>query len=216
VFEIARRGRWELVLSNAAGGRETVIDAEADGSSGGSWSPDSQWVAYLRVKGGVRQIAKIIPGSGTPIVIANAGPVFSTLTARYETTQWSPSGDWILYPSVDGFSLISPDGSSNRKLTSRQFLAYGFSKDGTAVLGIFHNTMPNAAEWQLCSVDVKTGSEKLLAPLDLPPSTANVTSFSLHPDGKRFLTSIAKWPYEIWMLQGFDQRKSWVDRILQR
>src|SRR5713226_7326502 len=40
---------------------------------------------------------------------------------------------------------------------------------------------------------------------------------SLHPDGNRFLTSIAKWPYDIWMLEGFDQmpRKTWLDRLLR-
>lgn len=39
---------------------------------------------------------------------------------------------------------------------------------------------------------------------------------SLHPDGNRFLTSIAKWPYE-WMLEGCDQmpRKTWPDRLLR-
>ena len=38
------------------------------------------------------------------------------------------------------------------------------------------------------------------------------------PDGKRFLTSIAKWPYDIWMLEGFDQPKqtTWLDRLLRR
>ena len=57
----------------------------------------------------------------------------------------------------------------------------------------------------------------MLAPLDLPASTDGVAGFSLHPDGNRFLTSIAKWPYDIWMLEGFDQmpRKTWLDRLLR-
>jgi len=45
----------------------------------------------------------------------------------------------------------------------------------------------------------------MLAPLDLPASTDGVAGFNLHPDGNRFLTSIANWPYDIWMLEGFDQ-----------
>src|SRR5713226_541294 len=60
-------------------------------------------------------------------------------------------------------------------------------------------------EWQLYAIDVKTGAEKMLAPLDLPASTDGVAGFSLHPDGNRFLRSIAKWPCDIWMLEGFDQ-----------
>ena len=42
-----------------------------------------------------------------------------------------------------------------------------------------------------------------------------MAGFSLHPD--RFLTSLAKWPCDIWMLEGFGQmpRKTWLDRLLR-
>jgi hypothetical protein len=41
---------------------------------------------------------------------------------------------------------------------------------------------------------------------------------SVHPDGQRFLTSIAKWPYDIWMLGGWDQpvEKTRLRRLLRR
>jgi hypothetical protein len=51
--------------------------------------------------------------------------------------------------------------------------------------------------WQLYSVNVSTGAENYLAPIDLPASADSVTGFSLHPDGKRFLVSIAKLPIHI-------------------
>ncbi len=57
-------------------------------------------------------------------------------------------------------------------------------------------------EWQLYSVNVKTAAEKLLTPVDFPPETALLAGFSIHPDGKRALTSIAKFPLQIWMLEG--------------
>jgi hypothetical protein len=117
---------------------------------------------------------------------------------------------------VDGLSLASPDGKSHRTLTTRKFTAYGFSKSGEQVIGVFQNTAPDHAEWELYSVDVKTGTEKRLAALDLPKNVGEVSGFSLHPDGKRFATSIARWPYDIWMLEGFDQQKSWLDRLLRR
>ena len=125
----------------------------------------------------------------------------------------------ILFPSPTakrGLSLISPDGHSIRELTPRHFTIYGFSKDGSQVLGIYRNTNPESAEWQLYSVDVKSSAEKLLGALDLPPATEGIAGFSLHPDGKSFLISIAKWPYDIWMLEGFDQNRSWLDRLLRR
>jgi hypothetical protein len=34
---------------------------------------------------------------------------------------------------------------------------------------------------------------------------------SIHPDGKRLLTSIAKRPHDIWILEGFDQQTSLLD-----
>ena len=54
-------------------------------------------------------------------------------------------------------------------------------------------------------MNVKSGAEKFLAPIDLPASVDRLSGFSLHPDGKRFLTSAAKFPFDIWMLEGFDQ-----------
>jgi hypothetical protein len=114
--------------------------------------------------------------------------------------------------------MVSPDGVTVRNLAPRMPLAYGFSKDGSQVLGILQNTTGDAPQWQLYSVDVKTGAETFLAPLDLPASTADIEGFSLHPDGKRFLTSISKQPSEIWMLEGFDRPrpKTWLERLLRR
>ena len=35
-------------------------------------------------------------------------------------------------------------------------------------------------------------------------------------DGTRFLTSVAKWPFDIWMMEGFNPPKTWVDHLLRR
>ena len=114
--------------------------------------------------------------------------------------------------------MISPDGKNPRILTAHNLLAFAFSKDGAQVYGVLRNTAGEGALWQLHSIDVKSGADRLLAPLDFPAYTANIAGFSLHPDGKRFLTSIAKWPYEIWMLEGFDppRPKTWLGRLFLR
>jgi Tol biopolymer transport system component/predicted Ser/Thr protein kinase len=205
-----------LTLSNASGGRATTLDSGVVlGMS--AWSPDGQWVAYGRLKAGAVQLAKARPGSAeSPVILCS---LEGRDLAGYRRMQWSPTGDWILYPTLTesgGLALISPDGHTSRNLTSRRFTNYGFSKDGSQVLGIYRNTSPEGAEWQMYSVDVKSGAEKLLGALDLPPATEGMAGFSLHPDGKSFLISIAKWPYDIWMLEGFDQNRSWVDRLLRR
>ena len=157
---------------------------------------------------------KIRPNSGaTPEILAGAKPE----PWRWET-RWSPAGDWIAYPAADGIDLISPAGMSAHNLTSRKFIVYNFSKDGRLLYGIFQNTTGTGAQWQLYSVDVATGEEKFLAPIDLLPSVANISGFSIHPDGKRFLTSAGKFPFAIWMLEGFDQaqRPNWLARLLHR
>ena len=115
-------------------------------------------------------------------------------------------------------SLISPDGASTRTLTTRKLSAYRFSRDGRQVYGLFQDTSSERPLWQLYSIDVTNGVEKMLATVDLPASTGEIAGFSMHPDGQRFLTSISKWPYDIWMLEGFDQprSKTWLERLLRR
>lgn len=54
------------------------------------------------------------------------------------------------------------------------------------MFGIFRNTTGEGVEWQLFSVNVKTGAERPNASLDLPASTDQILGFSLHPDGSAF------------------------------
>jgi hypothetical protein len=62
---------------------------------------------------------------------------------------------------------------------------------------------------------VKTGAEKFLSAMDVPPSTRGFEDLSIHSDGKRALTSISKWQPQIWMLEGFEpQPKSWFARLM--
>jgi serine/threonine protein kinase len=215
LFVHASSQRFELTVANLAGGRWTpLVYVTGNARHAHAWSPDGQWIVFVRVEGGKQQLVKIRPAAGaTPVVLAAPVPEVS----RDEVIQWSPSGDWILYSAADGMSMASPDGNTVRKLTARNLRAYGFSKDGAHVYGIFRNTTGVGAEWQLYAIDVKTGAEKMLASVDLPASTQSMAGFSLHPDGKRFLTSIGRWPFHIWMLEGFDQpaRNSWLDRLLR-
>jgi len=81
-----------------------------------------------------------------------------------------------------------PGRQAPRILTARTLLAFAFSKDGAQVYGVVRNTEGQGALWELHSIDVKTGADRLLAPLDFPAYTANIAGFSLHPDGQHFLS----------------------------
>jgi dipeptidyl aminopeptidase/acylaminoacyl peptidase len=199
-----------LLLAAASGGHATLLD-QADNIRGVAWSPDAQWISYCRHSQGEWKLAKIRPLSG-------AGPVILADCAGVRATQWSPAANWILYSTGNSLKLISPDGKSTRTLSSRPFMAYNFSNDGGTVYGIFHNTTGQGPEWQLYQVGVTTGTEKLLSALDLPPAIGSLSGFSIHPDGKRALTTIAKWPFRIWMLQGFQQprAKNWFAKLVER
>jgi len=108
-----------------------------------------------------------------------------------------------------GLFLMSPDGQTERELSATRGgqgrLTFGFSRDGRAVLYLEKNRTGTGAPYRLWSIDVATGAERFLADVPLPPTTGDVAGFSLHPDGTRFLTSIASWPFDLWMLEGFDQ-----------
>ena len=199
-------GKSQLMIASASGGRPTLL-ADVTGTRlyAHTWSPDGKWIAFEGLEAGKQKLFKVRAVAGsTREVLTNASPAIRD----YEEIQWSPRGDRILYSDAGGMSMISPDGNSVHKLTERKLMAYGFSRDGAQVFGVVQNTTGEGAQWELYSIDVKTSVEKMLAPLELPASTDGVFSFSLHPDGKRFLTSIARWSFDIWMLEGFERPRT--------
>jgi Tol biopolymer transport system component len=199
-----------LMLANVSGGRASPLDPSWPGGTiDAVWSPDGRHVVYMRVvrdEGSV-QVARVRPGSPASVEVLATYPAFDpTLSLR--PLAWSPTGEWILATAGQrGLILMTPDFATERALTPRVFAprAVGFSKDGREVLGIFRDTSGEGAEWQLWSVEVASGQETRLADLDLPEATDDLRGLSLHPDGTRFATSIAIWPYDIWMLEGFDR-----------
>jgi Tol biopolymer transport system component/predicted Ser/Thr protein kinase len=197
----------QVVLANASGGTSAPLEPAAPGITYNAiWSVDSQWILYVRTVAGEIQVARIRPGSTAgPEILAAYKADRSTDTFR-QPVQWSPKGDGILAYGRDALYMMSLDYKTERKIASGMFDGpVGFSKDGGQVYALFPNTAADStAAFSLMSYDVATGAAKRLADVDLPVTTSGVRGFSMHPDGTRFATSIAKWPFDIWMLEGFE------------
>ena len=52
-------------------------------------------------------------------------------------------------------------------------------------------------------MDVASGAERVVTTVDFPKTADDVAGLSISPDGTRLYTSIADWPFDIWMLEGF-------------
>jgi len=202
-------GLW---LARPTGERPIELDIDADQIYAPSWSPDGEWICYLRKKDGKSQLVKSRPISGAaPVVLVDGIPEPSF----YQVTSWSSDGNWIAYAGRDGLSLASPDGKTARILAKWTPDAFGFSKDGRVLYAISRGPDLPRADWRLISLDVKTGAEKMISSFDLPVCD-RVSGFSMHPDSKRFAFSVGAQPYDIWMLEGFERRGSVWGRLLGR
>ena len=178
-------------VSSVADGRGVPLDGESRDQHGPAWSPDGRWISYTRLSAGAWEVVKVPSGGGRPTHLAEAHPGGGS-------TAWSPSGEWIAYP-YEGLVLTSVDGSREKRLSSWQPMAFGFSPDGSSLYAVRH--APNGS-WTLMALDVGSGRERELGALDLPPR-ATLAGFSLHPKGKAFATGMGLAHHDIWLLQGF-------------
>jgi Tol biopolymer transport system component len=195
-----------LWISAVAGGSPVPLTNDhATGESPGSWSLDGNWFAYIVFAGGKTNLMKVkTSGQATPMVVAadvsydnNAVPV------------WSPSGDSILL----GETLYAPDGKSSRSLGEHRSDGYAFAPDGQRLYGMRRE----GEDEMLFSVDVATGAESAIGkvgPDYRPRSNLNpATHFTLSPDGRSLVYGTGKFKQNLWMLEGFAQKKGLLARL---
>ncbi|MBI3696915.1 MAG: PD40 domain-containing protein [Acidobacteria bacterium] len=191
--------KHQVWIVNVAGGPPVPLEQESTDQHAPAWSPDGNWIAYDRFIEGKWEIVKAPSGGG-------AKPIPLTEGAGFDFKDWSPTGEWICYVRQDGLRLVSADGKAQKLIRKAVPPAFGFSKDGSK--GYIVRPAANQ-RWELAAIDIRSGEEKKVADLNLPPFS-QIRGFSLHPDGKRFATSVGTSKSDIWILEGFERPSGWL------
>jgi serine/threonine protein kinase/Tol biopolymer transport system component len=180
---------------------------------GAAWSPDGAWIAFYSVRDGRNTISKARVGG-------NAAPDLIAYTSEPQPVRWSPDGAWIAYRDGAQLRLVSPDGKQKRVVSERKWETYGWSKDGTALYGI---AVDEHRHHILARIDVASAHETKIADYGLTGGAVDFgylladfpyRGFSLHPDGKSFLTSIYRAKSQIYLLRDFNRPVRLIDRWL--
>lgn len=181
---------------------------------GPSWSPDGNWIAYYGTHDDRLAILKVrVGGSAAPDLVAYA--------SRNYPPRWSPRGDLIAFRDGDTLRVVKPDGSDSRVLSHRIWETYGWAGDGASLLGITYDEA-RQRQLQLRRADL-LGTESMVADLGpVPPAFDLADShnefayrgFSLHPDGKSFLTSVLKIRMQIYIMKDFNRAPRLIDSLV--
>ena len=204
---VAAKGSTQIHIYTAfvSGGSAVRISSGGAGIEDGPlWSPDGNWIAFMRVARNALLLSKVRPGSGEP-------PVDIASVSSHPIPAWSPAGEWIA--ARDGqekLTLFSPDRKTSRPIPGDGG-PVAWSRDGTILYQV--RTEPPA----LYAVSIATGHEQKLRDLPglrpyeglNPGLRASLTS-----DGKDIVYTVNRPRREIWILDGIQKPRPWYARLL--
>jgi Tol biopolymer transport system component/predicted Ser/Thr protein kinase len=216
-YRLIKGGEQNIWVSPLSG--ETPVRLWSDPTKspqrGPSWAPDGNWIAYYSALNGRPAVMKVRVGGNTPATLL-------TYMSRLSPVRWSPRGDWIAYRDGDKLRVVSPDGKQSRSVSEKAWETYGWSKNGAALFGIRFDENRRQI---LARIDIETAGETKIADLGaIPPAfyvaerlnTFSYRGFSLHPDGKSFLTSVLRVKTQIFIMENFDRGTRQLDWLWAR
>jgi Tol biopolymer transport system component len=198
-----------LMVAPTSGGRALPVDPDANHSGDGVWSPDGTHVAYRRQVGSDHQIVTVRIGTSAAPAVVKRWSVEDGPDRHRLPVDWSPDRRWLLTRNGPNLFLMAADGSTERQLfpTAGPLLTGRaraiFSRDGREVLMLRRDTAAPGRPWRLFALDVASERQRVVTTVHLPMTADDVAGLSISPDGTRLYTSIADWPFDIWMLEGF-------------
>jgi Tol biopolymer transport system component len=188
-------------ISSVSGGPPVRLTNDSNASEfGGSWSPDGKSVTYLQyLQAGHSVMIAKTTGEAKPVLVrANVG---------VRVPQWSPDAQWIKFLDHEGgkgWTLISPDGKTERALGVTDAIEMTFSKDSSRLYGI-RNEQGRGILFSLDLATMKLKNIGELARDFVPKSGINPgIRLSLAPDGKSILYPAFRFSSSLWMLEGFE------------
>ena len=178
-YQRGGEGTFEIWLSPATGGTPArIISGEEPGGrpwrDAPTWSPDGEWIAYLRNLAGRPSLAKTRIGTGETVELMEAPLVFSR-------PAWSPDGKWIACQSVDNLVRVPADGGQPVPITDAPILAMAWRADSRRLAILTESETPG--HFALAEVDAESGDLRMLNPDlgSIPVANQPIRGFSSRP-----------------------------------
>ncbi len=214
------RGSRLWIMSTSGGAPVLVGPDSTTFQDAPTWSPDSEWLAYLtnarrsdaaaghETLGGGLTLVKERVGvrTGSPTVLKTGIPFF---VAR---PQWSTDGASILCETNEGLVVIATDGTGSRVISDTGYFGYAWAEDGRRIYGL--RRTDDGHHFEFVSVDSRTGTEQVINPNlgTIPVALQPIRGFS-RLRGRGFLTSIARVRSDIYLIERFRFPLSWWERL---
>ncbi len=158
----------QLHLVPADGGESRQLTRGKASARQARWSPDSQWIAFVRSVDGKSQIFALRPQGGESVTL-------SALTTGVQNFQWSPDGRKI------GFIAQEPEDAASKK--RKEFL------------GDFHVVRRDYRFSQFWTLDVAEAFAKATPGKQQTQGTdRHITNFSWTPDSSAIAFTAARTP----------------------
>lgn len=197
-FQRRGPGGSALWLAPSTGGTPGRLLPEGESSSyqdAPSWSPDGEWISFVRSNGPQFSLAKVrSSGEEVTALLPHVMP--------FTRSAWSPDGRWIVCETADGFVKVPAAGGAPDVIFDEPLLAYAWTPDSRRIAALVEGDV--LGHMAMIEIDIGTRDVKTVNPdLGTIPIAYQPIRGLSYAKGAGFLTSFASARSDIWLLEGF-------------